>query len=343
MSGRSRERQRAVFMSANGQPPGRRRGVSPGRRQLQLAAPRTEQALPGRHLHDKGQLPSGMATTPLTTRVRYVRDIYERGGAREVLGMLRTRVVRRQPLTLDQILRPEVAVALDISACLSELAADLGITPPTPKETECWLDEWRSLVASSDYAAHSHYPGTWDVEVRTSQVLYAITRWRRPRVALETGVARGASSLSILTAMSINGLGQLYSFDVGRDVGSLVPEELRSSWNLMVLDSTDLRASFVDSLGTLPKVDLFFHDSDRSYRWMMFEYSHVIPRMNHEAIFASDDVQHHTAFFDAPLVTASRVFLLDGRKAAGFAAITGADSADSHRGKTGMVAGGVQN
>src|SRR5690606_30419760 len=71
-------------------------------------------------------------------------------------------------------------------------------------------------------------------------LLYFLVRWRRPRVVVETGVAAGYSSLAVLSSLRANGFGKLYSSDFPyfrlkdpeQYVGCLVPDELRSGWEL---------------------------------------------------------------------------------------------------------------
>lgn len=66
--------------------------------------------------------------------------------------------------------------------------------------------------------------------------LYWLTRYMRPRVAVETGVSAGWSTAAILAAMDRNGLGHLYSSDFPyfrvaepeRYIGILVEPRLRS-------------------------------------------------------------------------------------------------------------------
>ncbi len=41
---------------------------------------------------------------------------------------------------------------------------------------------------------------------------------------------------------------------------------------------------------SLPKPDLFFHDSNHSYGWQMTEYAAATQRMKSVAILVSDDV-----------------------------------------------------
>jgi hypothetical protein len=114
--------------------------------------------------------------------------------------------------------------------------------------------------------------------------LYAIIRFARPEVVVETGVHRGVSSLFILQAMIENGRGKLYSIDLPHaqyksdsgmgtesvlsesKIGICVPENLRSRWTLILGDS---RKELPALLANHNEIDIFLHDSQHTYDHMM--------------------------------------------------------------------------
>lgn len=136
--------------------------------------------------------------------------------------------------------------------------------------------------------------------------LYAVIRAAKPRVVVETGVASGRSSAHILRALDRNGAGRLHSIDLpnvqdgsvlpeGRTSGWIVPDSLRSRWDLQIRDSRELLPSL---LWTLNHVDLFLHDSDHSYEAMTWEFEQVYPKMAYEGFIMSDDTHLHGAWDD---------------------------------------------
>lgn len=118
-----------------------------------------------------------------------------------------------------------------------------------------------------------------------SLTLYTIVRLIRPQWVVETGVASGKSSALILLALHHNGQGNLISIDLpnipgcllsdgalthtgGRPTGWLVPEYLRSRWQLLLGDSRQLLPGVI---GKLPALDVFFHDSLHTFDHVQFE------------------------------------------------------------------------
>jgi predicted O-methyltransferase YrrM len=136
--------------------------------------------------------------------------------------------------------------------------------------------------------------------------LYFIVRLAKPAVMIETGVAHGVSSWTILNAMNRNGVGKLYSIDlpdhdlqsynpvnIQQSSGWVVPDALKSRWDLRLGTSTDLLPGLLKEAGP---VDLFFHDSDHSYSNMKFEFNTVLPFLKKPGLIVSDDVHKNTSF-----------------------------------------------
>lgn len=147
-----------------------------------------------------------------------------------------------------------------------------------------------------------------------SLILYLTTRALKPEVVVETGVASGRSSSAILLALAKNDFGKLYSIDLpqhyssvapetyltpegntelkgfvpeGREPGWLVPSRLRSRWELILGDS---KVELPKLLAQLPKLDIFYHDSDHSYESMMFEFEQAWPKIPAGGLLLSDDI-----------------------------------------------------
>ena len=104
--------------------------------------------------------------------------------------------------------------------------------------------------------------------------LYALTRWHRPAVIVESGGFIGMSSAFILKALVDEGLttAKLYSIEWSEDCeqGALIPDELRSASGAFV----PLRGKVEDFVRSdeLPSsIDMFLHDSSHGYRHMLWE------------------------------------------------------------------------
>jgi len=136
-------------------------------------------------------------------------------------------------------------------------------------------------------------------------LLYVICRILQPRIIVETGVASGFSSASILQALEDNGVGELYSIDlhyrdgvtipVDKELGWVVPVHLKRRWHLMLGEGFKVLPLLLKELGT---IDIFLHDSRHTYKTMMKEYSIAWPRLREGGLLLSDDVIENDAFID---------------------------------------------
>jgi len=138
--------------------------------------------------------------------------------------------------------------------------------------------------------------------------LYFIVRCIKPEIMIETGVAHGVSSWTILNAIHKNGSGKLFSIDlpnqdlksynpsnISQTSGWVVPDKLRTYWQLELGPSMELLPELVKKS---EKIDVFFHDSDHSYENMTFEFESVFDKLRQGGLLLSDDVHKNMAFFD---------------------------------------------
>ena len=136
-------------------------------------------------------------------------------------------------------------------------------------------------------------------------LLYILCRILRPRIVVETGVANGFSSASILQALEDNQAGEHYSIDlhyradvtmpVGKDLGWVIPGHLKHRWRLILGESFRVLPRLLKELGT---IDIFLHDSRHTYRTMMKEYTIVWPYLHRGALLLSHDVELNDALLD---------------------------------------------
>ena len=186
---------------------------------------------------------------------------------------------------------------------------------------ERYLREWQALEKELDRNSLSETPSEYDVEASTAQMLYVMVRWRRPKTVLETGIARGFSSFALLSAVKANGSGVVHSCDVDPACGELVNPSLGANWMKHVIDGRDAEQSFMSIVRNIESVDLFFHDSNHRERWMELEFKTVLPKMPHNAVLGSDDVDLNRAFLSILPFCGKATIVLDSRKASGFALV----------------------
>jgi hypothetical protein len=106
--------------------------------------------------------------------------------------------------------------------------------------------------------------------------IYDLVRSRKPRIIVETGVERGATTYAFLRALEKNGSGELHSVDLKPEIHSrlrlpvapVVPRSLRANWHYYEGDSRVILPKLFEQLGS---VDLFMHGSEHGYEVQSFE------------------------------------------------------------------------
>jgi hypothetical protein len=63
-------------------------------------------------------------------------------------------------------------------------------------------------------------------------------------------------------------------------------------------DNQQLPVLLPDLLKSLDRLDLFLHDSDHSYRAMLFEFERAYPKLVPAGLLLSDDTHLHAAWDD---------------------------------------------
>lgn len=177
--------------------------------------------------------------------------------------------------------------------------------------------EFSSRALGETYRGNPY--GFGGMPAGTAARLYGLIRTSRPLRVVETGVCNGVSSMIILRALAVNGQGDLASIDLpeftdtdyddgtfwdgklgavvprDRQPGWLVPEELRTRWELTLGRSQEVLPPLLRRLGT---IDFFLHDSEHSPECMRFEYESAWEYLRPGGVLASDDVTWNSAFED---------------------------------------------
>lgn len=223
----------------------------------------------------------------------------------------------------------ELVFRLDLEPSLRSLAASMklqsvdgleilknlgpGFAGAEPGATELSLDvpssDERELGAHTRFSA---YPFDFGMDASHLRLLGGLVRALRPSRVVETGVADGNSTRTILRTLASNGVGRLTSFDVFPDVGSAVDSDLRERWDLVILPRVGRRRQLVEKVASLGPVDLFLHDSDHSYSWQTFEYKLAFQSLRPGGLLVSDDIDASFAFIDFVVRTNSEAFACVG-------------------------------
>lgn len=131
-------------------------------------------------------------------------------------------------------------------------------------------------------------------------LLYDLSRSSNAKVVIETGVALGWSSLSLLLSLSHIRNSVLISIDMPypiRDlekyVGFVVPEFLKKRWRL--IRSSD-RHAIPRIIEKSPNIDMIHYDSDKSFTGRMWAYPLLWNKLKNGGYFLSDDINDNNAF-----------------------------------------------
>jgi len=133
-------------------------------------------------------------------------------------------------------------------------------------------------------------------------LLYWICEGINAKKIIETGVAHGWSSLSILLSLSKRNEGILISTDLSyrkstddEYVGCVVPQSIRKRWRIIRKADRDALPLAIKKLG---KIDMCHYDSDKSYQGRMWAYPKLWSSLKKNGVFISDDINDNNAFHD---------------------------------------------
>lgn len=135
------------------------------------------------------------------------------------------------------------------------------------------------------------------------ELLYNLSKKKELVSILETGVANGWSSLSILLAIRKNKNKSLTSLDIPypyknseKYIGNVIPSFLKKNqWKLIIgIDSDQLNLLNQNN----QKFDLIHYDSDKNYFSKINSFNIIWNLLNTNGYLISDDVSDNNAFVD---------------------------------------------
>ncbi|MGC8644644.1 MAG: class I SAM-dependent methyltransferase [Thermoplasmata archaeon] len=131
----------------------------------------------------------------------------------------------------------------------------------------------------------------WQITKDEVKALYSLVAARRPGLVIETGMGPGVSTTAILSALPPNG--RMISIDPGipygrgdREVGFVIPTHLRRQLVYVKGTSSEKLEEVLRSAG---RVDVFFHDSDHSFKNVSFELNAVFPYLGEDFLIVVDN------------------------------------------------------
>jgi Methyltransferase domain len=144
--------------------------------------------------------------------------------------------------------------------------------------------------------------------------VFALFRELRPRMAIETGVLHGLTTLFMLEALRLNGSGTLHSVDLpsyhesgpanqdgihdllppGRQPGWIIGDGYAPQWRLHLGASRDVLPSLSAESAAL---DFFLHDSEHTLETMTLELEWAWEHLAPGGLLMCDNTDYSTAFF----------------------------------------------
>jgi hypothetical protein len=134
----------------------------------------------------------------------------------------------------------------------------------------------------------------WGISTILGMAVYSLCRMQKPEIVVETGVSSGVSSSYILCALEENKIGELYSIDLQQS-GWLIPDYLRHRWHFIQGESSQKLAPLLEEVG---QTDLFLHDSEHTYRNMLWEFQTAWLHLKAGGFLLSHNIDVNNAFSD---------------------------------------------
>ena len=160
--------------------------------------------------------------------------------------------------------------------------------------------ETDNIIKNSDLITKNYnnikFGGNYALEIH-----YFLTRYYKPKIIFETGVAAGYSSYAFLEAIKKNNAGKLFSSDFPyfrlenpeQYIGIVVPNDLKKYWRLEILGDNKNFDKFSNEFN---EINLFFYDSDKRYLSKKKFFEKIDNYLNKKSVIIVDDL-HNDSFF----------------------------------------------
>lgn len=221
------------------------------------------------------------------SKIKTLQKVYRTFGLLEVFFLIIrrfTQTKKTQRMGLLQYINPSSLVLLDSNNYNTEIISDFfGIENKV-------LNLSLPSVNFKSRETNNFFGEEYDLGELLSTTLLLYISHFKPKLVLETGVAAGKSSSLILNSLNVNGVGELLSIDITKNVGSLIPENVKHRWKLFILKNLK-KKSFKRIIHLFNgRVDLFLHDSNHHPHWQIFEVKTILQANKNISVLFIDDV-----------------------------------------------------
>ena len=171
----------------------------------------------------------------------------------------------------------------DFINSLSTVNAELTTLLKPNSEAEQAFQRVQANIGEINSNKRLPFPIYYNADVTLGMLCYALTRYLKPNIVVETGVGYGITSSLILLALEKNNDGKLISIDLhplsdvqGSFVGIAIPDHLKYRWTLRSGSSRRYLKKILSHEG---QINIFVHDSANVYTLQKWECLTIWPKV----------------------------------------------------------------
>jgi predicted O-methyltransferase YrrM len=224
-----------------------------------------------------------------------------RSSPRDAVQKVAEKAARRWEQAVKRGRLPHNSADPDWERRLHELLGAPWPCPDADAFAAVWTRAKEAMAQHGLRVGRENYGGDDDADEGLARALWCSVCHIHAAQAVETGVAHGLSSRTMLEAMQRAQYGRLWSIDLPPmtihdrrgEVAVAVSEELRGRWAYLEGSSRSRLPTLLSDVG---QIDLFFHDSLHSTRNVHWELATAWPALTPGGIVIVDDVDCNWGF-----------------------------------------------
>ncbi len=163
---------------------------------------------------------------------------------------------------------------------------------PVQVSTQSLLEGEQVFRSILQKKSGANYEKNFDCEVGLASFLYAYILTSKPLTVIETGVANGITTNTMMKALEQTG-GSLHSFDIDARTNNVYTGT--GNWSFYHLNG-NLEKSLEAHVTEIGDVDLWIHDSNHGYLWQAYEYQLASRVLTTDGVLMSDEIDSSTAW-----------------------------------------------
>jgi len=164
-----------------------------------------------------------------------------------------------------------------------------------------------------------NFISSWNAERHLVCILYCLIIEIKPLKVVETGVANGFSTNTILRALNeVGQKSELHSFDI--DPKAQSASSGYDNWQFHLISPKRTFMDLETEVDKLTPIDMWLHDSDHCYWWQKRELKLAWKKLSENGILICDDVDYSSAWLSLSKSLFDTTYLVvDTRKVVGIA------------------------